>query len=250
MADLTTIMLPAAEGFYYDPAPQRTPAWYERRLGRVTASRLEDWLAVSRAKASLGKPLKKRLDYEKELLYERKFNVSYNNYISEAMLDGVALEAWAVRQYELETGNEVVAVGCWYNDAFVASPDGAVGEDGLVEAKVLRDASFADLLTGSVDKNGDHIPALSENGLHSKFWKQTQGQLWASGRKWVDFVAINTNTRKGYVTRILPDEEYHKWLDLSVRDEFHVDASIFDTSKVFDFKEALPELTESEFTFS
>lgn len=62
--------------FYYEPAPQRSPQWRAVRQGKIGASRLVDWLAVSKAKATMGKPLKARLDYEKELMFERQFGAS------------------------------------------------------------------------------------------------------------------------------------------------------------------------------
>lgn len=253
---MTTLdMLPAAKGFYYDPSPQRTQGWYDRRLGKVTASKLEEWLSVSKAEKTLGQPLQKRLDYEKELLYERVFRVSYNNYFSDAMEDGVRLEKFAIKQYAKIKGVEPFDVGCWYNEQFVASPDAGVGDDGLVEAKVLRDNAFSSLLTGSIKKGkkgkkGEpdepdvHIPALSEHGVHSKYWKQMQGQLWASGRKWVDFVAINLNTRKIYIVRVEPDLEFHKWLELSVPEPLSIDPNTFKTSNVFNFVDEAPAYSE------
>lgn len=261
MADLSTITLKSAEGYSYDPTPQRTEGWFQRRIGRVSASRLEDFLSVSKAERTKGAKLKARLDYELELQYERQFNVSYNNYVSDAMLDGRALEDFALAQLSDIIGQPVVPVGCWYNENFVASPDGAVGDDGLAEAKVLRDASFSALLAGTTIKGkkptkanpegtpDTHVPALSENGYHSKHWKQMQGQLRASGRKYCWFVAINMNTRKIYIERVERDETFMEWLDLNLTEIISKDTKPFDDSKVFDFRAEPPEYTESSDTF-
>lgn len=264
MADLKGMTLAAAKGYQYDPTPQRTPGWYKRREGKVTASRLEDFLSVSKAEKTRGAKLKKRLDYELEIQYERQFGVSYNNYVSDAMLDGQVLETFALSQFTKITGHEVTPVGCWYNDNFVASPDGAVGDDALVEAKVLRDSSFSALLAGTIKKGkkatktaeateDQHVPALSEDGVHSKFWKQIQGQLRASGRKYCWFVAINTNTKKVYITRVERDEAFMEWLDLNLTEIISDETKAFETKNVFDFRDEAPEVSESSddtFTFN
>lgn len=244
-----TVELPklkAAEGFHYSSAPQRTQPWFDLRIGKRTASRLEDWLSVSKAKASLGQPLKKRLDYEKELVYEQTFGVSYQNFVSEAMEDGINLERYAIEQYSKVTGNVVEEVGAWYSEYFVASPDGAVSEDGLVEAKVVRDNTFSDILVGSMVKDKEtkelvHVPALSENGVLAKHWKQVQGGLWASGRKWCDYIAINTNTKKIKVIRIEADSEFHKWLELAIPEDFTVNSSLFETEGLYDLVDPVPD---------
>jgi hypothetical protein len=228
--------------FQYFEGEQRSPEWFKIRLAKVTSSRLSDWLAVSKAKATAGQPLKARLDYEKELLFERVFGTSFETYVSEAMQDGIDYEDLARREYKRVKGVEVIPVGCWYNDYFVASPDGGISTDGIAEIKIVKDNSFTDLLTGSFDKSGEHIPALSENGLLSKWWKQVQGQLWASGKEWCDFIAVNFNTKKIKIVRIFPDVEFHKWVELTIVEEFTLDETIFDSSELYD----LVELKEAE----
>jgi hypothetical protein len=224
-----------ANKFEYDGAPQRSPSWFERRLGRVTASRLDDWLSVSKSKTGPGKPLKKRLDYEKELLFERTFNVSYENFVSQAMQDGIDFEDFAREQYEKITCTAIQEVGCWYNDLFVASPDGAIVDHsyismaettptGLIEIKVLRDNSFTDVLT---------------DGVPEKHWRQIQGCLWASGAEWSDYIAINLNTKKLKIIRVLPDQEFFDYLDLALQEELVV--AEFPTEGVYDFVDAIPD---------
>lgn len=209
--------------FEYSDAPQKSPEWHKLRIGKITASRLGDWLAVSKAKNSIGKPLKPRLDYEKELMFERQFNTGFETWVSDAMQDGIDFEMFARRQYEKITGSIVLECGCWYSDLFVASPDGTVGDDGLVEIKVLRDNSFSSVL---------------EEGVPDKHWKQIQGQLWASGRKWCDYVAINLNTKKIKIIRVLPDAEFHEWLELAVPEPLTVQP--FSNEQLYDFADAIP----------
>lgn len=219
--------------FSYFEGEQRTPEWYKIRLGKVTASRLSDWLAVSKAKTGAGKPLKARLDYEKELLFERKFNTSFETFVSEAMQDGIDYEAYARQQYQEITGASVSECGAWYNEYFCASPDGVVQRadsdgDGLLEIKIVKDNSFTEILT---------------SGVPDKWWKQIQGQLWASGYQWCDFVAVNFNTRKIKIIRVTPDAEFHEWAELAIVEDFNTDDSIFDTDQLYDLKE-LPATAE------
>jgi hypothetical protein len=223
--------------FEYFGGAQRSPEWFKLRLGRVTASRLDDWLAVSKSKAGPGKPLKKRLDYEKELLFERSFGVSYENFVSAAMQEGIDFEDFARKQYEKITGTVVEEVGCWYNDLFVASPDGVIVKRnengdvesfkdviGLIETKVLRDNSFTDVLT---------------DGVPEKHWRQIQGCLYASKAEWEDYVAINLNTKKIKIIRVYPDQEFFEYLALSLQESLVV--AEFPTDGVFDFVDELPE---------
>lgn len=237
--------------FEYFAGEQRTAPWYDLRIGKVTASRLEDWLSVSKAKATLGKPLQKRKDYEKELQYERQFGVAYDNFVSDAMNDGIILEGFAVMEYEARKSVKVVPVGAWYNDIFVASPDGGVNDEGLVEVKVVRDNTFSVILAADgkdthpiFDEDGkpakDKDGNLLGTGVVEKHWKQIQGQLWASGRKWCDYIAINTNTKKMKVIRVLPDKEFFEWLELAVPEPINVKP--FSDEELYDFTMALPDV--------
>lgn len=219
--------------FEYFDGEQRSPEWYALRLGKVTASQLYAWLAVSKAKTGAGKPLKARLDYEKELLFERRFNTSFENFVSEAMQDGIDYEDFARKQYQEVTGATVNECGAWYNEYFVASPDGVVTRpdsdgEGLLEVKIVKDNTFAEILT---------------TGIPEKWWQQVQGQLWASGKKWCDFVAVNFNTKKIKIIRVLPDKEFHDWAELAIVEDFNTDDSIFDDSQLYDLKE-LPEVAQ------
>lgn len=218
----------AKMNFEYFDGEQRTPEWYKIRLGKVTASRLSDWLAVSKAKTGAGKPLKARLDYEKELLFERRFNTSYENFVSEAMQDGIDYEDYARKQYEKITGNTVTECGAWFNEYFCASPDGTIGDDKIAEIKIVKDNSFTDILT---------------SGVPDKWWKQIQGQLWASGKKSCDFIAVNFNTRKIKIINVAADPEFHEWIELAIVEDFNTDDSIFDDSQLYDLVE-LPPVAE------
>lgn len=210
--------------FEYFGGFQRSPEWFALRLGKITASRLPDWLAVSKAKTGAGKPLKARLDYEKELLFERTFGTSFDRFVTPAMQNGIDFEEFACLQFAKVTGVQVQECGAWHSPIFVASPDRVTDDNGLLEAKVLGDNSFADVL---------------ESGVPEKYWQQIQGQLWASKKPHCYFVAINLNTRKIVVIKVEPDEEFHDWLELIVPEP--ITAELVVSDNVFDFVDALPE---------
>ena len=215
MVDFTIKQPKTAKGFTYSDAPQRSPEWVANRHAKVTASRLGDWLAVGKN----GKPLKRRSDYETELAYERQFGVSYQKFVTKAMQDGIDYEDALAAAYGSAMCVPVEKCGFFYNDRFGASPDRLAGDDGLIECKVLGDSSFADVLT---------------NGVPTDYQLQIQGQLWATGRKWCDFVAGNLNTSKFKVIRVLPDTETIERIRDSLADLDNI-VSEFDTEQLYDF---------------
>ena len=75
------------------------------------------------------------------------------------------------------------------------SPDGLVGEDGLIEIKCFADTKHFEMICDS--KNG-------EFSIEKKYlW---QMQMLITGRKWNDFIAYNPNYKERLlIKRILPD---------------------------------------------
>jgi hypothetical protein len=222
--------------FEYSGAPQKSPEWFAIRRGKITASRLSDWLATSKAKTSAGKPLKPRLDYEKELMFERQFNTSFEYYTNSAMQDGIDYEDYAAKQYAetLPEGWYPAEVGCWYSDVFVASPDRVIRNDrnagkimGLLEVKILKDNSFTEVLI---------------SGIPDKHWKQVQGQLFASKLPWCDYVALNFNTKKFVIVRVMPDPEFFEYLELALLEGLVTEG--FALTNLHDIKGEIPEGVE------
>jgi len=211
--------------FSYSDAPQKSPEWLEIKRGKIGASSLWRWLSVSKAKATTGKPLKERLDYEKELLFERQFNTSFEVWVSGAMQDGIDFEDFAAKQYEAIKNVKLLEVGCFYNEYFVASPDRKiVNKAAGIEVKILKDNSFTEVLM---------------SGVPDKHWKQIQGQLWAAQWEYVDYVAVNFNTKKLAIVRVLPDLEFHEYLELSVQEQLVTEP--FTLDNVYDIVGELPE---------
>lgn len=215
----------AGRGFTYSDFPQGSPQWVMNRVGKVTASRLTDWLAVSKRpnKDGVHTPLKARTDYEMELKFEKQFGVPFSKFVTKAMEEGIEAEDEVARQYASITGNKVETCGSFYNDQFVASPDRLVGEDGLLEIKWLYDTSFADVL---------------ENGVPHMYYLQMQGQLWSSGRKWCDFVVGNGNTGKIKIITVKREPEVIKQIKESLEGLDKI-VGTFDTTGLYDMNTAI-----------
>ena len=124
--------------------------WLSARAGRITASRVVDVLNFRKD----GKPGSDRLNYLAELVCERLTGKATDHYVSDAMEHGSETEQFARADYEVTTGNDVDQVGMVIHpafDFFSCSPDGLVGEDGLVEFKAPTSIThYKWLLAGEV----------------------------------------------------------------------------------------------------
>lgn len=186
---------------------QRTSDWFKERWGRATASRFDDVMKIGRN----GQALATRKNYLSELVIERLTEPPEEDtgFKSEAMAWGIENEPVALLAYELETGNQV-------SNAFFdkhptleagASPDGYVGDDGLVEIKCPNSAT--------------HLETLKSREIPKQYYAQVQGQLWITGRKWCDFVSYDPRypiNAQLFITRIERDEEYIKELEQQITD--------------------------------
>jgi predicted phage-related endonuclease len=183
---MTEIFTPVpAKGFNYSTAPQRSPEWNSIRAPRIGASEIGKYMA----KGKNGQYLVGRKEVEKKIAFSKAFGVPMENFVNGAMQAGIDNEDFVADEYAKQTGKELATVGCAYNEWFVASPDRAiVGENGGVEIKWLFDNEFAELLLTGFPKD-----------LH---YDQMQGQMWAFGWDFVDYVAGNGNTGKFYIVRV------------------------------------------------
>lgn len=154
---------------------QRTPEWYALRAGRLTGSAAKDMLAeIKSGEAAARRDLRYRLIAER--LSGRPQDDGYTN---AAMQWGIDTEAAARMAYEARTGTIVEEVG------FVAltetwagcSPDGFVGDDGLLSIKC--------------PKTSTHIRYLREGRMPPEYVPQALCELWVTGRQSVDFFSFD-----------------------------------------------------------
>jgi putative phage-type endonuclease len=123
---------------------QRTDEWFSARLGCVTASRTADVMA--KTKSGYGAS---RENYMAQLITERLTGQASDGFSSAAMQWGTETEPQAREAYEFFTGETVEETGFVLHPSikhFGASPDGLVGQDGLIEIKCPNTATHIDTL--------------------------------------------------------------------------------------------------------
>jgi predicted phage-related endonuclease len=172
---------------------QQTPDWLHMRCGIVTASRMSDVMSRLKVKSKngdKGAPSGKRLQYRKELVYETLTGRSWERFVSPFMDYGTENEPLARAAYEIRNDVEVVPGGFWLHDRIArlgASPDGLVGEDGLVEYKVPPSR---------------HLDILYSRDIPEEYLWQMQTEMACTGRKWCDFVSHEPSLPKSVNTWI------------------------------------------------
>ena len=183
---------------------QGTPEWHQLRLGKVTASRVADILATTRTGPSAS-----RQNYLIELALQRSTGNIEPSYTNAAMEWGTQTEPQARAAYEVETGNFVDQVAfidhptiAWFG----CSPDGLVGDDGLIEIKCPNSAT--------------HWEYFKAKKPPQKYVIQMQTQLAVTGRKWCDFVSFDPRMPERsqlLVVRVDRDEAFIAELEEKVK---------------------------------
>lgn len=154
---------------------QGSPEWFAARCGKVTASRVSDVMA--RIKSGWGAS---RTNYAAELIAERLTGATAPSFTNAAMQWGTDQEPFARQAYAQRFGVDVFEVGFIDHPEVSmsgASPDGYVGEAGMVEIKCPQTAT--------------HLDALLSGGVPDKYEVQMQWQMACAGREWCDFVSFD-----------------------------------------------------------
>jgi putative phage-type endonuclease len=173
---------------------QRTDEWYEARLGKVTASRVADVMAKTKSGYSAS-----RANYMAQLICERLTGTKGESFQNAAMAWGTEQEPAARGAYEARTGLLVQETGFVPHPTIPgagASPDGLVGDDGLVEIKCPNTAT--------------HIETLLGGSTALKYRDQMMMQMACTGRQWCDFVSFDPRMPANmqlFVVRVLRDDK-------------------------------------------
>ena len=176
---------------------QGSPEWFAARLGKVTASKVSD--VVAKTKSGWGAS---QANYMAALIAERLTQTPADSFSNAAMQWGTEQEPLARVAYEFFTGRDVEQVGFVDHPSIPmtgASPDGLVGEDGLVEIKCPNTAT--------------HIDTLLDGKVPGKYVIQMQWQMACTGRQWCDFVSFDPR---------MP-EEMRLWIQRVDRDGPHIE---------------------------
>jgi len=172
---------------------QGTDEWRQARLGKVTASRISDVMA--KTKSGWGAS---RGNYLAELVAERLTGTPTEGFKSAAMEWGNANENDARDLYQFMKGMDVVNVGMIPHPTIAdagASPDGLVGDEGLIEIKCPQTKT--------------HIDTLLSESVPQRYVYQMQWQMACTSRKWCDFMSFDPRLpaeMQMFLTRVPRDD--------------------------------------------
>lgn len=170
---------------------QRSPEWFSVRLGRFTGSRF----------AALMSTGKERENLIRDVAWERFTAKPVETYTNAAMQRGVELEPEARDWYSFARDvrvHEFAFIVHPVHDFVGVSPDGLVGDDGLLEIKCPGHRA--------------HLETLERRKVPSQYRWQVQGQLWVTGRRWLDFLSYHPD-HEGVIVRVGPDPRAFEQLE-------------------------------------
>ena len=179
---------------------QGTEEWFDLRLGKVTASHFKDVLNKKSGRET----------YMLRLATERAFGVREETYQNRFMEEGTEKEPDAREFYALTNWVDVEQVGFVEKTEDVGcSPDGLVGDDGLIEIKCPK------LTT--------HYKYIKKGVLPAEYKPQVQGQMWVCETQWCDFISyhpdavtVDGEDQRLFIVRVERDEVYLATLSAAV----------------------------------
>ena len=184
---------------------QGTPEWHQIRLGKVSASRMAELLA----KTKTGAFAASRAKYMAQLLCERMTGEPTEFFTSQAMQRGVDVEPVARAAYEAENLTSVEQVA-WVEHPTIpfsgCSPDGLVGEHGLIEIKCKE--------------IHNHLDSILNDRIDPDHQTQMMWQMACTGRKWCDYVCFDDRAPEGlqlFIKRLERNDELIQKMEDEVR---------------------------------
>lgn len=170
---------------------QGSDDWVIDRLAIPTASNFSKIITTT------GKPSATTKTYMNTLLAEWYTGAPVDQIESTIWMErGNELEASARSLYEFVQNKEIKQVGVCYLDdkkLISCSPDGLVGDDGLLEIKCPKANTMIDYML--------------DGGFPSKYKQQVQGQMWITGRQWCDFFAYHPDFPE-FLVKVNRDQKY------------------------------------------
>ena len=182
---------------------QRTPAWFQARCGSLGASSLHE--AAAKTKTGWGAS---RANLMARIVAERLTGVPQESYVNSAMQHGIDTEPEARSAYCFYHDVDVEEVGIVFHPRIKgthASPDGLVGESGLIEIKCPNTAT--------------HIDTLFSQAVPDKYVLQMLWQMTCTGRAWCDFVSYDPRMPEDlrmFVRRVHRDDKRISELEVLV----------------------------------
>lgn len=176
---------------YHAELIQGSDEWLQMRCGILTASEMRHILTPTLKLANNDKTR----THVYEIAFQRITQFVEPQYISDAMLRGQEEEIYAREAYR-EHYADVTEIGFVTNDSLGFtigySPDGLVGDDGLIEAK---------------SRMGKYqVQTFATDEVPDEYVMQLQTGLWVTQRKWIDFISYHGGLPV-FVKRVEPDPE-------------------------------------------
>lgn len=173
---------------------QRTPDWHRAHVGRITASNAHLALSGRKTKTRMNYVLKLADDLEGIPDFAHEDNPPW-------FTDGIFYESWARGWYSFKYDVDVTETGFVVHDEHSwlgCSPDGLIGDDGLIEIKYRKSLrTFKQHAQAEVTRTVD---------------AQLQTQMFVCDRSWVDYVnywrSIDHDKEQGHVQRVFRNEAY------------------------------------------
>ena len=169
---------------------QRSPEWFAGRVGRVTASNVGAILGLD--------PFRTAANVMQQMLLA-VLGIEQDQKDNPALAYGIFHENGARVEYEITTGRTVLDAGFVVHPEhnwLGASPDGFVGNDGIIEIKC------------PYSKRRDDQPVFAgiSETEQPHYYAQVQTQLFCTGLKWCDF--YQWAPKGNHLTRVYADEEW------------------------------------------
>ena len=181
---------------------QGTPLWFEARCGIVTASMIGNLITAKTLKPADNETSRGVIE---TLVTERLTGRVEHIVENRDMQRGTLSEPYARDVYAEHYKVDVKEVGFYRRDEdgwrLGYSPDGVVGEDGLIEIKS--------------PKAKNHLRTILNDEVPAMYVPQVQTGLYVTGREWIDFVSYNAGMPL-YVKRVEPDERWHEAIAATV----------------------------------
>lgn len=182
---------------------QGSEEWRAARAGSLGASQIHE--ALARTKTGWGAS---RGNLAARLVVERLTGEPMDSYVNAAMQHGIDTEPLARIAYEFYSGEAVEQVGIIKHPDIAwthASPDGLVGDRGLIEIKAPQPAQ--------------HLATLDGQSIAEKYIYQMQWQMRCCGRDWCDFVSFSPffpEAMRLFVQRVKRDDDLIRDLEAEV----------------------------------
>lgn len=174
---------------------QGSAEWKAIKAGKISGSRFR---AVMDLHKRTGQPNKPRRDLVADLARELRTGLLTEIDDNDYMAHGRRCEPIACALYEF-TREVEVQHRAWVPHPSVPyvgfSPDGEIGDDGMVEFK----CPFME---------ARHQRTVESGKCPDDYTPQVQGGLWVTGRQWCDFASFWEPEHDLCVVRVYRDEEY------------------------------------------